>query len=145
MSPWQKNIQKGSWNKNFILALLLFGSAFSTISCSVYKSDGRKNLESAGPPPGSIRAASINVLILDSSRSLHDYAKADIPVYEVCRQGRPDKALCTQNLICIQAPYENLEQISVSEIAFSIEQNLLVDKNDIQKIFAHALICKISL
>ncbi len=113
--------------------------AFLASSCNVYKSDGRKNLESLGPPPGSIKTNSVKLLLVNSAEQNASQ------IFHVCKVEKANDNTCAQDLLCTETSLSNLSVLPDSQNAVDVDQNLLIDKGDPQKTFESALICTSSV
>ena len=111
----------------FIILLPIFVLLLN--SCNIYKSDGRKNLESLGPPPNSIHSASVEVLMMDSTQDKLDTSQ----FYKVCRLANPNDQTCFQNLLCFESDAGSIQDPKDTKI--QVDQNLLIDTADSQKTF----------
>ena len=131
---------KASSKKNIApnFYILLTSLMFSLSSCNIYRSEGRKSLESAGPPPGSIRATAIGFLKISSNQDF----QLDAKTFDVCKLSSIESKICSENFICIQISKEEINKQPDADRIIEIDQALLIDKNDTQAAFEHALICK---
>ena len=82
----KKNIATNSY-------ILLTSLMFSLSSCNVYRSEGRKSLESAGPPPGSIRTTSVGFLKIASNQDF----QLDAKTFDVCKLSSIESKICSEN------------------------------------------------
>ncbi len=131
---------KASSKKNIFtdFYMLLTSLMFLLSSCNVYRSEGRKNLDSAGPPPGSIRTTSIGFLKIASTQNFQIGTKT----FDVCKLSSIESKICSENFVCIQISKEEINKQPDADRIVEMEQALLIDKNDSQSVIELALICK---
>lgn len=132
MHPFLKN---NELKKKFAFLLLISTFVLLSISCNLYKSDGRKNLESLGPPPNSIHSASVEILMVDSNQMPQDTSQ----FYKICRLADSNDQTCVQNLLCFESDAGSMQDHQNNKI--EVDQNLLIDKADTQKTFDVPLYC----
>ena len=125
-------------NNRLILKTLALVLLFT--SCSVYKSGGRKNLESLGPPPGSIKTSSLHMLVVQPS----EIDSLNVKSFEVCKLTNSDSTTCEQNLFCVESSDEAMMNHPDHDSAVAVDKNLLVDKATSQKTFERDLVCKLA-
>ncbi len=112
-------------------------------SCSVYKSSSRKNLESLGPPQGSIKTTSLKLALINPKTFDTQFTSLNLKIYDLCKV--QDKAAlfnaiaCEEHLICIEASDQDMQMLESTQIE---DPDLLIDTSDFQKKFTTNLVCK---
>ncbi len=122
-----------------IFSILAIALLFT--SCSVYKSSDRKNLESLGPPSGSIKTSSLHMLIVQPN----EIDSLNLKSFEVCRLVQSDRTTCEQNLFCVESSDEAMMNLPEHDAALAVDTSLLVNKATPEKTFENDLVCKLVL
>jgi hypothetical protein len=130
-----------------ILVSFLFLTLIVLNSCSIYKSDGRKNLESTGPTYYQNKVASTAALI--SSPAMNSYLNqhSEKIVYTLCElegfENLVQKSIepkCSLILNCIEI--SDLEKVELERHSSleAIDQTLLLSQDE-HRIFKAPIIC----
>ncbi len=119
--------------------LLLSGLALTLCSCNVYKSEGRKSLEAYGPPPGSLKTTSLNLLIAKPDLEF----KSDNLIFDVCELAHENDTFCKQRLQCFKTTDEELTKHLNDGSQTEIAPQLLLNESNHDETFDSPLICRL--